>query len=299
MAQPSNTVDERAVHAEYLLLELHLPGAEGVPAGVLLLDPRDDRLHLRTIVRWPHSLDAEDREMLQAIVWELRDRAERESGAALLASFEESWSHTLRLGDRRSTLLLRPERLLEDLFHRHVEGKASPKFVGDLAAEIIPFRSHLPFYPMKIAAGLFDGDMEVEASGWVPVPEGLRPDPGYFVARISGHSMEPRVPDGSFCLFRANPQGSREGKLVLVQKHGASEQGGEFTIKRYHSEKAVLSAGDLEEFDDAAEWRHSRIRLISLNPAYPSWDLEADQCKVVAEFIRVLDDDEVPAELKD
>jgi hypothetical protein len=84
-----------------------------------------------------------------------------------------------------------------------------------------------------------------------------------------------------------------------VQKHGASEQGGEFTIKRYHSEKAVLSAGDLEEFDDAAEWRHSRIRLISLNPAYPSWDLEADQCKVVAEFIRVLDDDEVPAELKD
>lgn len=299
MAPSFHTIEDRAVHAEYLILELHAPGAEGLPAGVVLLDPRDDRLHLRVTGQWPESVSAEDREILQAILWELRDRAALESGKALLAWLEDGWSHTLRLGERQGIMLLRVDRLLEDLFRKHVGGTAPRAAAGaDAEKKIVPFRSHLPFYPMRIAAGLFSGDMEVEASGWVPVPEGLRPDPGYFVARISGHSMEPRVPDGSFCLFRAHPQGSREGKLVLVQKHGASETGGEFTIKRYHSEKAVLPHGAAEEFDDAPEWRHRRVRLISLNPDYPSWDLEADQCKVIAEFVRVLDGEEVPEELK-
>ena len=35
----------------------------------------------------------------------------------------------------------------------------------------------------------------------------------------------------------------------------------------------------------------TRIRLESLNPAYPSWDLDLDEekYKVIAEFLRVLD----------
>ena len=38
-----------------------------------------------------------------------------------------------------------------------------------------------------------------------------------FVARIAGRSMEPRIPDGSLCVFRAGVTGSREGRLVLVE----------------------------------------------------------------------------------
>ena len=39
------------------------------------------------------------------------------------------------------------------------------------------------------------------------------------------------------------------------------------------------------------EWRHERIRLESLNPEYPSWDLDPDEEKyrILAEFVRVLD----------
>ena len=151
---------------------------------------------------------------------------------------------------------------------------------------------------MKIAAGLFDGDSGVEAAAWIPVPEGQRPDERLFVARISGKSMEPRIPDGSYCLFRMNPQGSREGKLVLAQQFGSSQSGGAFSIKKYHSEKAPQRPAGDDDFGNA-EWRHSRVRLISLNPLYPSWDLLEGECRILAELVRILSDDEVPDDLRD
>jgi SOS-response transcriptional repressor LexA len=277
--------------AEMAVLELHAPGLPPEAIGVLLLDVGDDRLHVRIRDHWPRALDDFDRELLQAIAWDLSERAELESGAALLSWLEDRCSHTLRLRERRAVLLHAPATQADLLFQEITAGKQSRP---SRAARVIPFRTHVPFYPMHVAAGVFAGDSEVEVGGWIPIPDGLRADPGYFVARVTGRSMEPMVPDGSFCLFRAHPQGSREGKLVLVQKHGASETGGEFTIKRYHSEKAVLRTGEAAEFGDDPEWRHSRVRLISLNPDYPSWDLEADQCQLIAEFVRQLDSGEIP-----
>ena len=52
-------------------------------------------------------------------------------------------------------------------------------------------------------------------------------------------------------------------------------------MKRYKSEKAVTEEGFLQ----------ARIRLESLNPAYPSWDLDPEEEKyqIVAEFVTVLE----------
>ncbi len=54
-------------------------------------------------------------------------------------------------------------------------------------------------------------------------------------------------------------------------------------MKRYRSEK---KPSDSEE-----GFVQTRIRLESLNPAYPSWDLDQDEDKyqVMAEFVRVLE----------
>ncbi|MCU0228123.1 MAG: S24 family peptidase [Bryobacterales bacterium] len=325
MAMTPGAARTETVRGEYVVLELHAPGAAvGVPVGLLLLDPGEDRLHVRIRERLPEGLEAMDRQVLQGLLWELHERAQQESGKDLLGWLEDSFSHTLRLSEREAVLLAldgqgsggrSAARQADALFARRmVAAPAGAHSTGDGdvfedqpsrasqdsddPAAIVPFRTHLPFYPMRIAAGVFGGDAEVEAAGWVPVPPGLRVDQRYFTARITGRSMEPAVPDGSLCLFRAHPQGSREGKLLLVQKHGASQSGGEYAIKRYHSEKAVLPQGAMEEFDDAPEWRHSRVRLISLNPDYPSWDLEADQCQVIAEFVRVLELEEIPQELQ-
>jgi phage repressor protein C with HTH and peptisase S24 domain len=55
-----------------------------------------------------------------------------------------------------------------------------------------------------------------------------------FVAKVVGKSMEPRIPDGSYCVFAAPVQGTRQGKIVLAQlRDQADPEGGErYTLKR-------------------------------------------------------------------
>jgi len=71
---------------------------------------------------------------------------------------------------------------------------------------------------------------------------------------------------------------------LLIQHAGASESGGEFTVKRYSSRKVESAEG----------WRHERIRLEPLNPEFESWDLdpsdldEGGPYRVRGEFLRVL-----------
>src|ERR1700694_2089935 len=59
-----------------------------------------------------------------------------------------------------------------------------------------------------------------------------------FVAKVEGRSMEPRIPAGSYCIFRGEAgggplAGSRQGKIVLVALHDAAdpEDGGAYTVE--------------------------------------------------------------------
>jgi phage repressor protein C with HTH and peptisase S24 domain len=92
--------------------------------------------------------------------------------------------------------------------------------------------------------------------------------------------MEPVILDGSLCVFRRNVVGSRNGRLVLVRNSELADEN-QYTVKRYKSEKTFSEDG----------FAQVRIRLESLNPAYPSWDLDEDSEKyeVVAEFVKVLE----------
>jgi SOS-response transcriptional repressor LexA len=85
-------------------------------------------------------------------------------------------------------------------------------------------------------------------------------------------------------VFRAKPAGTRQGKIVLAQYRGPAdpETGGSFTVKRYSSEKDV---------DEEGGWRHAKITLAPLNPAYSPIVLsarDADSVSVLAEFLTVL-----------
>ncbi|MBX6385430.1 MAG: DEAD/DEAH box helicase family protein [Microbispora sp.] len=99
--------------------------------------------------------------------------------------------------------------------------------------------------------------------------------------------MEPTIPDGSWCLFRADRGGSRQGKLVLVWHRGCTDPalGGEFSVKKYVSKKVQNPDGT---------WYHREIRLEPLNPdpAYRPlvFDPSAEgDLRVIAEFVCVLD----------
>jgi len=151
------------------------------------------------------------------------------------------------------------------------------------ASQAQPYITHLPLYSLKAAAGKFSGSQDVSEEGWIPV-HGHKLDPQMFVAQVVGKSMEPRIPDGSYCIFRANPVGSRQGKIVLAQYHGLSDPdtGGQYTVKKYQSKKNQNPDGT---------WEHEEIRLEPLNPAYQSIVISPENAvdaRVLAEWIDLL-----------
>jgi type I restriction enzyme R subunit len=143
----------------------------------------------------------------------------------------------------------------------------------------------VPLVSLKAAAGAFGDPQHVEAEGfeWVSVETKHRLRPGMFIAQVVGKSMEPTIPDGAYCLFRAPVEGTRQGKTVLVQLRDTTdpETSQRYTVKRYESEKA----------NDGDSWRHTKITLKPLNPAFEAIVLtgaDEQQLQVVAELVEVM-----------
>jgi phage repressor protein C with HTH and peptisase S24 domain len=90
----------------------------------------------------------------------------------------------------------------------------------------------VPLVPLKAAAGAFSDLQHIEEDGleWVELGSRRRLRPGMFVAQVVGRSMEPTIPDGSWCLFRGPVEGTRQGKTVLVQLRDATDQRPESAI---------------------------------------------------------------------
>ena len=146
----------------------------------------------------------------------------------------------------------------------------------------------VPVVDLKFAAGNFsDAQALEEVDEWVALPEWVRPQPGFFVAQVVGESMNRRIPNGAWCLFRTNPAGTREGKVVVVQHRSIADPdtGGRYTVKLYSSEKVPAEDGG---------WRHQRITLRpdSDRPGYEPIEIvlpEGDEgFVVVAEMLMVL-----------
>jgi uncharacterized protein len=146
-----------------------------------------------------------------------------------------------------------------------------------------------PLIDLRFAAGNFSDSQGLADSSedWVKLPDWVNQQPGLFVAQVIGESMNRRIANGAWCLFRANPAGTREGKVVVVQHRSISdpETGGRYTIKLYSSEKVASPDGG---------WRHSRITLRpdSTQPGFQPLVIELQEddedFSVVAEMLMVL-----------
>lgn len=151
--------------------------------------------------------------------------------------------------------------------------------------KVKPYENAVPLYDLEVAAGEFSEPQQVDDFDWVELPDSFLPQKGHFVARVVGESMNKRIPDGSWCLFKENPGGSRNNKIVLVQHRDIQDQdtGSTYTVKLYSSEK----------IDNGDEWRHSKIVLKpdSYKEGYRDLEFEDDllqELKVVGEFVAVL-----------
>jgi uncharacterized protein len=152
--------------------------------------------------------------------------------------------------------------------------------------EAEPYENCVPIYDLHVAAGSFSDEQIVEDHDWVELPPEFRIQEGMFVTRVVGESMNRRIPNGAWCLFRSNPVGTRDGKIVLVRHRqiNDSDTGGHFTIKVYHSEKSPSEESD---------WQHRRIILTPDTTANGYSPIviegaELDEFKVIGEFIAVL-----------
>ena len=144
----------------------------------------------------------------------------------------------------------------------------------------------VPFVPLRAAAGMFGDPYTVPDESeweWVEIDTARSLRRGMFVAQVVGKSMEPRIPDGAYCLFASPVTGTRQGRTVLVQLRDAvdPDTGERFTVKRYRSEKTADDDG----------WRDVRVLLEPVNPEFTPIELNIEDegsVAVVAELVEVI-----------
>jgi len=124
-------------------------------------------------------------------------------------------------------------------------------FIQMRPSEVKPWENAIPLLDLKAAAGDFSDAqaLEMYAVEWVAPPDHVRIKPGYFVAQIIGESMNRRVPNGAWAVFSGDVRGSKQGRVVLVQRQdvGDAEEGGRYTLKIYDAKKSFAEDGDVYE----------------------------------------------------
>jgi len=169
--------------------------------------------------------------------------------------------------------------LLEPLQETGKEIRIEPEVNDD-----VKYIDFLPIYSIKAACGYFGEGEIVDELGWIKV-EGLgKLNRNMYVVQVIGHSMEPTIQDGNFCVFRANPAGSRQGKIVLMQHHNFydADYEGSYSIKTYTSKKI---------YDEFGNWKHEEIVLepknSNYNPIIINED-DSDDFRIVGEFVGII-----------
>lgn len=142
----------------------------------------------------------------------------------------------------------------------------------------------LPLYSIKAACGPYENNFSDEgldnSREWIDASEfGHRLNKNMFVVQAVGHSMEPKINDGDYCVFeRYTPDnaGSREGKIVLAKDitEYDDDYSGRFTIKKYHRVSDSL------------------VELRSINAGHPTFSLEPNEYEnsnpILATFVDTL-----------
>lgn len=151
--------------------------------------------------------------------------------------------------------------------------------------EVKPYVNAVPLIDISAAAGNFS-DLQIHSElTWIELPINISAKKGYFVCKVIGESMNKKIPNGSYCLFKEYEGGSRNGKIVLVEHTNIQDAdfGSGYTVKEYHSKKHISDE----------QWMHQSIVLkpLSTNSNYQEIEINQDDLsllKVIGIFECVL-----------
>lgn len=175
---------------------------------------------------------------------------------------------------------------LREFLKEHIETFRKPIPFRILPTkEVKPYLNSIPLVDISAAAGNFSHLQLHSELTWIETPFTISSKKGYFVCQVLGESMNKKIPNGSYCLFKQDEGGSRNGKIVLVESRSIndSEFGSGYTIKEYHSVKNVSDE----------TWSHESIYLRPLSTIEEYQDIiltpeELSDFKVVGIFDRVI-----------
>jgi DUF2075 family protein len=152
--------------------------------------------------------------------------------------------------------------------------------------EVKPYVNSIPLVDISVAAGNFSDVQENPEVTWIEPPFNIAAKEGYFVCKVVGDSMNKRIPNGSYCLFKQDDGGTRTGKIVLVSSTSINDSdfGSGYTVKEYHSVKNISDKG----------WKHESIILKPLSTLDNYKDIVLSQddlmnFKVMGIFDRVIE----------
>jgi DUF2075 family protein len=166
---------------------------------------------------------------------------------------------------------------LREYFKEHIESFKTEKLpfrILDIN-DVKPYVNSVPLVDITVAAGNFSNLQIHSELEWIELPMHISVKEGYFVCKVMGESMNRKIPNGSYCLFKKDFGGSREGKIVLVEHINIQDAdfGAGYTVKEYRSKKKT----------EDELWSHKSIILkpLSFNSEYEDIILEEDELSVL------------------
>jgi DUF2075 family protein len=232
--------------------------------------------------------------------WLKRDPAEAKAAAATII---QNTYRTLMTRGRRGCFVYCTDPETAEWFRSHIDSRPADSGENEhvpapLPASVrtLPFRfasrrsalgvdRAVAVFDLAIAAGGFGLERQPEPLGWASVPVNLPASDDHFLARVHGNSMNKRIPDGAWCLFRLRPSGTLDGRILVVAHRSIqdADTGARYTVKRYRRTGNADGDGNREATSVTLEpetWADG-YQAIRLGPE------DAADLSVVAELVCV------------
>ena len=187
----------------------------------------------------------------------------------------------------KGTFIYAYNKELRDYLQNHIETfKKEIPFRILRFEEVKPYVNSIPLVDISAAAGNFSDLQQHSELTWIEPPFNVSVKNGYFICKVIGESMNKKILNGSYCLFKKDEGGTRNGKIVLVEStniHDA-EFGSGYTVKEYHSKWSFSND----------ERKHESIVLkpLSTDTDYSEIELSEDEFnnyRVVGIFEKVIE----------